>query len=449
MADFTSQQKAILTSSARNNLIHAVARTGKTTVLARKYLNQQQRPGAPRAVFLTANALATTQVLGHLRRITTANWRDDLIGTFAEIGCKLVKRYHRELAYTAPPEIVSDFAVANEHEIARATASVIHPDQSSAVFHEQCNQALVQGLRRKNLATPHSLTVEAINLLTKVLQPELADLRLLLADNVHDFGFTELLGLSVLQERMEQSFLAGNINAAVGDRRQDLDPESWLTLVNQAGMKVHHLTQLFGVGNAQGMFLQQLAAYNSKRIYETSSARHDNSGDSNLWEIAVSSRQEMWQAILDLEDHLQLGARQRLLTVVLRNPNDTRECARVLGKRCFLQWDKHRLWHQPGIPEHGIICTTPFETAYLNPDYVVLPNCLNGYWPYPRERHLENCRRAFLRAVASARRGVFFLVPFPDHTLLPSPFLAEGCTPKLVTKALTMRAGKKPAFATA
>jgi len=36
MADFTQQQKAILASTGRNNLVHAVAKTGKTTVLARK-----------------------------------------------------------------------------------------------------------------------------------------------------------------------------------------------------------------------------------------------------------------------------------------------------------------------------------------------------------------------------------------------------------------------------
>ena len=68
---------------------------------------------------------------------------------------------------------------------------------------------------------------------------------------------------------MGQSFFAGNSNLAIYERQQDLDPEHWLTLVNQDGVKMHPLTQLFGVGNAQGVFLQQLAAFNSKRIYES------------------------------------------------------------------------------------------------------------------------------------------------------------------------------------
>ena len=101
MAEFTQQQKAVLASTARNNLVNAVSKTGKTTLLARKYLNQQERPGANKAIFITANALATQRVLEHLQRITALSWEEDLIGTFAEIGSKLLRRYHRELSYTA------------------------------------------------------------------------------------------------------------------------------------------------------------------------------------------------------------------------------------------------------------------------------------------------------------------------------------------------------------
>lgn len=448
MADFTQQQKAILASTARCNLVHAAAKTGKTTVLARKYLNHQERPDAPKAIFFTANALATGRVVEHLQRITALNWQEELIGTFAEIGFKLLKRYYRELAYTKPPDVVSDLSASADRDVARKTALGIHADEASAIFREQWNQAFVQILRRKNLATPRSLTIETVNLLTKVIQPELAGVHLLLADNVHDFGFDEMLALLALQERMGQSFVAGNINLAIYDKLQDLDPEHWLTLVHHEGIKSHSLNQVFDVGSTQGLFLQQLAAYNSKRIYEPASSFSTDPAGQMLVEIAVATRQQMLEAILDMDAQLQLGVRQRLLAVVMRNVNDARAMARDLKKPCFLQWDKHCLWHRPSAPTTGIVCTTPFEAAYLNPDYVVLPNCLNGYWPYQRERNAENCRRAFLRAVSSATRGVFFLIPDSGHALLLSPFLGEGCTPKLVTKRVALRPGAKEALAT-
>ena len=86
MAEFTQQQKTILASTTRSNLINAIAKTGKTTLLARKYLNQQEHPGSNKAIFITANALATQRVLEHLQRITALSWEEDWIGTFAEIG---------------------------------------------------------------------------------------------------------------------------------------------------------------------------------------------------------------------------------------------------------------------------------------------------------------------------------------------------------------------------
>ena len=95
MADFTQQQKAVLASTPRHNLVHAFVKTGKTTVLARKYLTQQERPGAVKAIFITASALATERVVEHLQRITALDWREELIGTYAEIGFTLMKRYHR------------------------------------------------------------------------------------------------------------------------------------------------------------------------------------------------------------------------------------------------------------------------------------------------------------------------------------------------------------------
>ena len=40
-------------------------------------------------------------------------------------------------------------------------------------------------------------------------------------------------------------------------------------------------------------------------------------------------------------------------------------------------------------------------------------------------------------------RGLFPRPPDPSNALLPSPFLAEGCTPKLATKAVTLKLGEK------
>ena len=128
MAEFTQQQKTILASTTRSNLINAVTKTGKTTLLARKYLNQQEHPGANKAIFITANALATQRVLEHLQRITALSWEEDWIGTFAEIGGKLLRRYHRELSYTKPPQVVSDHAASADREAARKTAVQLHPE---------------------------------------------------------------------------------------------------------------------------------------------------------------------------------------------------------------------------------------------------------------------------------------------------------------------------------
>ena len=134
MAEFTQQQKTILASTARSNLVNAVAKTGKTTLLARKYLNQQEHPGANKAIFITANALATQRVLEHLQRITALSWEEDWIGTFAEIGGKLLKRYHRELSYTKPPQVVSDLAASADREAARKTAVQTPPRHGQRRF---------------------------------------------------------------------------------------------------------------------------------------------------------------------------------------------------------------------------------------------------------------------------------------------------------------------------
>lgn len=435
MAEFTPQQKAIIASKARNNLINTVWKTGKTSALIRNYLNCQEKPGQPRAVFLTSNAPATRKVIEHLRRITALDWEDQLIGTFSEIGLKLLRRHYGDLTYTKLPRVVSEMAASAEREAARKTALSIHADASSPAFGEQWNQEYVQALRRKDLATPRSLLIEAVNLFTKLSHPALANVRLLLADNVHDFTLDEMLGLAAVQGRMGQSFIAGNTNMAIYDRLQNSDPENWITLTAQDGFKSFSLSQCFGIGPSLGLFLQQLAAFNSKRVYESSLTFMGDVNSQDLLEVTVTSRQQMLETILNLENELQLGLRNRLLALVLRNADDTREVARALKRPYLLMGDKHRLWHTQETPAKGIVCTTPYEVPYLNPDYVALPNCINGYWPYQRERNAENCRRLFMRAVSSARHGVFFLIPDQNNGLSSSPFLSEGCTPKLVTKS--------------
>ncbi len=439
MAEFTPQQKAIITSNARNNLVNAVWKTGKTSVLTRKYLNYQEKPGPPKAVFLTSNALATRQVIEHLQRITALDWEDQLIGTFSEIGLKLLQKHHGDLTYTKIPRVVSDMAVSVERETARKTALSIHADTSSPAFYEQWNQEYVQTLRRKNLVTPRSLLIETVNLFTKLSHPALTNVRMLVADNVHDFAVDETLAVAALQGRMGQSIIAGNTNMAIYDRLQDIDPENWIALTAQDGFRTFPLSQCFGIGPSMGLFLQQLAAFNSKRVYE-SSLTFMGAGDSqNLVEVTVPSRQQMLEAILTMENQLQLGIQNRLLAVVLRNPDDARETARSLKRPCFLMWDKHRLWQKHEAPKKGIVCSTPYEVPYLNADYVALPNSLKGYWPYQRERNAENCRRLFMRAASSARYGIFFLIPDHNHGLSSSPFLSEGCTPKLVTQSANLQ----------
>jgi hypothetical protein len=430
MAEFTQQQKAIIGSKNRHNLVNSVWKTGKTAVLTRIYLNGQEKPGTPQAIYLTPNALATRCVIEHLQRITSLDWGQELVGTVSELGVKLLQKLHRELGYARPPGVISDMAASADRTAARRSALAIHADSSSPAFFEQWDRHYLQQLRQKSLATPRSARVELQNLF-KLSHPAVSGVKLLLADNVHDFTLEELLVLASMQARMTQSAIAGNTNLAIYDRPQNLDPENWVTLASLDGFKPHSLTQVFGFGASLGLFLQQLGAYNSKRVYENSLTFLGDSPGQGLVEVNVSSHQHMLDTILETEAQLQLGMRGRLLLVVLRNVNDARHLAGELKKPAFLMWDKHRLWLKPEVPEKGIICTTPYEVPYLHPDYVVVPNCFDGYWPYRKERNSENCRRLFMRAIASARRGIYFLVPDRNHGLLSSPFLSEGCTPKL------------------
>jgi superfamily I DNA/RNA helicase len=104
MAEFTSQQKAVLTSAARHNLVNAISKTGKTQLLIRIYLNWQEQPGEFKAVFLTSNGVSTQRVTDQLQRITRQDWSGQLIGTFSEIGYKLVQRHYADLKYSRIPK---------------------------------------------------------------------------------------------------------------------------------------------------------------------------------------------------------------------------------------------------------------------------------------------------------------------------------------------------------
>ena len=48
-----------------------------------------------------------------------------------------------------------------------------------------------------------------------------------------------------------------------------------------------------------------------------------------------------------------------------------------------------------------------------------------------------------MRAASSARYGVYFLIPDHNHGLSSSPFVSEGCTPKLVTKSANLQPSLK------
>lgn len=446
MAEFTPQQKAILRSTARHNLLNTASKTGKTAVLIRRYLNCQEKPDGPiRALFVTANALASRQIRESLQRITALDWSDAGVGTLAEIGYKLMQRYYAYLGYTRAPRLIPDPAAAHDRDAACLKALQIQPDPHQAAFKEQCDQEYVQGLRRKNVATTRSLIIEIANLFVRRPHPELPALDLLVADNAHDLTLEELLVLTNLQRRASRSFLAGNSNLAIFDRHQQLDPENWGTLIAHEGFKTFPLCQCFTLSPALGLFLHQLAAHNSKRIYENHLAFAGQA--QTVMQLPVQDPNQMQARIIEMES--QSRTRNRLLVVVLRNAEDAREMAGRLRRPVFLQKDKHHLWMNLEPPRRGIVCTTPYEAAYLRPDYVILPNCLNDYWPYQRERNLENTRRAFLRATDSARRGVYFLVPEETCAgLSPSPFLVEGNKPIAVVEATNHTAALQPARST-
>ena len=434
MAEFTPQQRAVINSTAKHTLVNAINKTGKTQILIRLYLNRQEKPGEFKAILITPNGLATQRILEQLQRITKQDWSQQLVGTLAEIGYKLIQTYYQDLTYSKIPKLVPDTAVIAERHEAKAVAVALHPDQTSQAFSEQWNQEFVSKLRRKDLVTPRSAVIEITNLFSKLSHSSLANVRLLLADDVHDYTFEEMMGIAIIQERMEKSFISGNTNIAINDRFHDIDIENWTTLIGRDGFKTLGLNSCFTMGANQGTFIYQLSAFNSKKLFDASPTYGVEATSQVLLEVLVPTTDYTIDVIKEMELQLQLGIRNRTMGIIMRNVDEARSMARMLNCPVCIMWDKTHLWHKTEVPTKGLLVTTPYDAPYLNLDYVTLPNCMKGYWPYTEERRTENCRRLFLRSVSSAKLGAIFLIPDPSNGLLVSPFVSEGSNPKLVTK---------------
>ena len=439
MAEFTSQQRAALTSAARHNLVNAISKTGKTQLLIRLYLDWQEQPGEFKAIFLTSNGFSTQRITDQLHRITKQDWTGQLIGTFSEIGHKLVQKYYADLNYRRVPKVVPDIAVAEDRQAARLVASKLigdtPSDQTRQTFIDQWNQEFVSRLHQKDVASPRSLLIDAANLFAKLAHHSLANVHHLAADDVHDFSTEEMMALLPLQERMEKSYISGNTNVAINDRYQDLDIDNWINLINREDFTAHPLSACFNIGSSHGWFLHQLAAFNSKKLFDISPTFAGDPNIPALFEVLVPSVEYMVDVIHEMERQLQLGIRNRVMGVVMRTRDEARAMARTLGKPCCILWDKTRLYSRFDLPTKGIVVTTPYDAPFLNLDFVTLPNCMRGYWPHHDVRSAEGCRHLFLRAVSSARLGTTFLIPDPSNGLLVSQFVSEGCNPQVVTKA--------------
>ncbi len=438
MAEFTPQQKAVLTSAAGSNLVNAVCKTGKSQLLIQLFLNRQEQPGEFKAVFLTSNGFSSQRVIEQLQRITKLDWSGQLIGTLPEIGWKLVQKHFGDLQYSRVPKLVADTAVQEERHAARAVAAKLigdtQSDQTRQAFIEQWNQDFAARLHHKDLASPRSLVIDAVTLFTKLSHHSVANVRLLAADDAHDFTFDELLAVAALRERIDKSFVAGNTNIAIRDRYQDLETENWTSWIGGQGHKLFSLGTCFNLSSKLGLFLHQLAAFNSNKIYDVIPAFQNDPNIDSLFEVSVPSMEYMIDVIHEIENQLQLGIRNRVMGVIMRTRDEARMMARTLGKPCCILWDKNRLWTRFDLVTKGVVVTTPYEAPFLNLDYVTLPKCIKDYWPYPEER-AEFGRHLFLRSVSSARIGVIFLIPDPSSGTLVSQFVSEGCNPKVVTKS--------------
>jgi hypothetical protein len=438
MADFTPQQKAVLQSPARHNLVNAISKTGKTQLLIRLFRNCQEQPREFKAIFVTPNGFATQHVVEYLQRVTKQNWGGQLIGTLSEIGWKLVQKYYADLQYSKVPKLVSDTSVQEERlaalAVANKTIGSVPSDETRTEHMKQWNQDFVARMHKRDYASPRSLMIDAVTLFTKLAHHSLANVQLLVADDIHDLTLDEHLAVIALQERVERSCVTGNTNLACRDRYHDLDIDNWTSWVGRDGMKTFSLSTCFNMSAGHGTFLQQLAAFNSSKIYDVFPTFQNDPNQDSLFEVSVPSVEYMEEVIGEIENQLQLGIRNRVMGVVVRTRDEARMLARALNKPCCVMWDRHRLASSFDLAHKGTIITTPYEAPYLNLDYATIPKCIKDYWPYSDEK-AENARHQFLRAVCSARLGVHFLTPDISSGNLISQFMTEGCNPKHALKS--------------
>ena len=440
MATLTPQQEAVLKSRFKHNLVNASSRSGKTTLLLHRYRSIQEHPVEFKAIFITANALATQRILNQLFKVTNERYNDQLVGTMHEISYKLLQKHYASLGYTQPPRFVQDGIVAKERADAKKATLKHKPAGKNQLGHEnvdatdlvQWNKDFVERLRKKNVCCPRSLLLELATMFRGMVDSPLTNISVLVADDVHDYTLDELTTLAAIKEKVLQCFFGGNTNLATTDAVHETDQENWQIITSHECWKHFYLPTSFGLSPTQGLFTHQLASYNVRRIAENLVCLGDKNG--SLFEMETSTHQAELSAILALEVELQLGIRGKTMGVIMRSVDDTRQLAKELDRPYFIMWDKSRLWNRFSPPEKGIICTTPYEAPYLNLDYVVFANCIQDYWPFPFERSIENCRKLFLRGVTSAKSDVYFLTPSVDNGMLPSPFLSEGNNPKFVTK---------------
>ena len=217
MADFTPQQKAVLHSPARHNLVNAISKTGKTQLLIRLYRNCQEQPGEFKAIFITANGFSSQRIMECLQRVTKQNWSGQLIGTLSEIGWKLVQKYYADLQYSKVPKLVSDTTVQEERLAALAVANRIiggvQSEETRTEHMKQWSQDFAARMHKRNYASPRSLMIDAVTLLTKLAHHSLANVQLLVADDLHDLTLDEHLAIIALQERVEHALAPKHIAA--------------------------------------------------------------------------------------------------------------------------------------------------------------------------------------------------------------------------------------------
>lgn len=445
MAEFTIQQRNVLFNAVRSdnksdnprfNLIDSIHSTGKSQVLTRAFLEKQGTPTDFKCIYVCANSITAKRVIEQLNRITGADWSRQLIGTLPEIAYRLLEDCYLQMSYTKLPKIVSDTAAAEERMAAKQKAEAVCQGPFNPIFFQEWNKEFLKRMQVKNLASPRSLTLELERMFETQFHHHLTYVQTLIADDVHDYTVEELIALTHIQAKMSKVLVAGNTNLAPVDRIQDIDSENWFNFSEGNGITKYNLTTCFGITQTHGALAAQLTAFNSKKNLGDP---HNFTGDPAnffIYEVTIPELNSTAEVIKQFEAQLQIGIRGKLMGVIMRTVEDVRTMARALNKPPFILWDKNLLWNKITIPQSGVVITTPYEAPYLNLDYAIVPHCITGYWPYTKERNIENARRLFLRIVSSPKSGIAFLVPDSSNGILVSPFISEANNPKLTTKSI-------------